>query len=98
MNELRQYSSTELRKLGRIPYPLIRRKGENRFSRLTWDDAMDLIANKMKKLDPKQYAFYLTSRGITNESITLQQKSLVFLAQTILIMRHVFVIHRVKRL
>ncbi|MCA0172501.1 FdhF/YdeP family oxidoreductase [Bacillus sp. RAR_GA_16] len=79
MNELRQYSSTELRKLGRIPYPLIRRKGENRFSRLTWDDAMDLIANKMKKLDPKQYAFYLTSRGITNESYYVAAKVARFL-------------------
>jgi molybdopterin-dependent oxidoreductase alpha subunit len=68
IDELRKYSSTELRKLGRIPYPLIRRKGERKFSRLNWDEAMDIIANKMKQLDPKQYAFYLTSRGITNES------------------------------
>ncbi|WP_217608831.1 molybdopterin-dependent oxidoreductase, partial [Bacillus sp. GbtcB15] len=68
IDELRKYSSTDLRKLGRIPYPLIRRKGERKFSRLTWDEAMEIIANKMKQLDPKQYAFYLTSRGITNES------------------------------
>ncbi len=79
INELRQYSSTELRKLGRIPYPLIRRKGENHFSRLTWEEAMDLIAQKMKKLDPKQYAFYLTSRGITNESYYVASKVARFL-------------------
>ena len=79
IKELRQYSSTELRKLGRIPYPLIRRKGENHFSRLTWDEAMDLIAQKMKKLDPKQYAFYLTSRGITNESYYVASKVARFL-------------------
>ncbi|SDH84961.1 FdhF/YdeP family oxidoreductase [Alteribacillus bidgolensis] len=68
VDRLRQYSSAELRKMGRIPYPLIRRKGENKFSRISWDGAMDMIAEKMKTLDPKQYAFYLTSRGITNES------------------------------
>ncbi|WP_158735639.1 FdhF/YdeP family oxidoreductase [Alteribacillus sp. YIM 98480] len=68
VDKLRQYSSAELRKMGRIPYPLIRRKGENKFSRISWDDAMDMIAQKMQTLDPKQYAFYLTSRGITNES------------------------------
>ncbi|WP_408011752.1 FdhF/YdeP family oxidoreductase [Pseudalkalibacillus sp. A8] len=68
IDQLRKYSSTELRKLGRIPYPLIRRKGARKFSRISWDDAMDIIADKMKALDPKQYAFYLTSRGITNES------------------------------
>ncbi|GAE25722.1 putative formate dehydrogenase oxidoreductase protein [Halalkalibacter wakoensis JCM 9140] len=79
IDELRKYDSTELRKLGRIPYPLIRRKGERRFSRLTWDDAMDMIADKMKQLDPKQYAFYLTSRGITNESYYVAAKVARFL-------------------
>ncbi|QGQ46066.1 FdhF/YdeP family oxidoreductase [Metabacillus sediminilitoris] len=79
IDELRKYSSTELRKLGRIPYPLIRRKGERKFSRITWDEAMDLIANKMKELDPKQYAFYLTSRGITNESYYIAGKVARFL-------------------
>jgi molybdopterin-dependent oxidoreductase alpha subunit len=79
IDELRKYSSTELRKLGRIPYPLIRRKGERKFSRLNWDEAMDIIANKMKQLDPKQYAFYLTSRGITNESYYVAGKVARFL-------------------
>ncbi|HEY4600738.1 MAG TPA: FdhF/YdeP family oxidoreductase [Cerasibacillus sp.] len=67
IDELRQLSSTELRKLGRIPYPLIRRPGERRFQRISWDDALDKISDKMKALNEKQYAFYLTSRGITNE-------------------------------
>ena len=67
IDDLRQLSSTELRKLGRIPYPLIRRAGERRFKRVSWDEALDTISNKMKALNPKQYAFYLTSRGITNE-------------------------------
>ncbi|MBO9128565.1 FdhF/YdeP family oxidoreductase [Bacillus sp. 165] len=79
IDELRKYDSTELRKLGRIPYPMIRRKGERKFSRITWDEAMDMIAEKMKKLDPKQYAFYLTSRGITNESYYVAGKVARFL-------------------
>ncbi|TVY08581.1 FdhF/YdeP family oxidoreductase [Paenibacillus cremeus] len=66
--KLRQMDSTELRKLGRIPYPLIRRKGETRFTRLSWDEALDRIAGKIRAIDPKQLAFYLTARGITNES------------------------------
>ncbi|GGC98957.1 formate dehydrogenase [Thalassobacillus devorans] len=79
IEELRQYSSTELRELGRIPYPMIRRKGERKFSRLAWADAMEMIADKMKALDPKQYAFYLTSRGITNESYYVAGKVARFL-------------------
>ncbi|RBW71371.1 FdhF/YdeP family oxidoreductase [Bacillus taeanensis] len=79
IDKLRKYSSSELRELGRIPYPLIRRPGERKFSRISWDDAMDIIAEKMKKLDPKQYAFYLTSRGITNESYYVAGKVSRFL-------------------
>ncbi|WP_261131198.1 FdhF/YdeP family oxidoreductase [Bacillus sp. Marseille-Q3570] len=79
VDELRKKSSTELRKLGRIPYPLIRKPGEKKFSRLSWDDALDLVAEKMKKLDPKQYGFYLTSRGITNESYYTAAKVARFL-------------------
>lgn len=79
IDELRKYDSTGLRKLGRIPYPMIRRKGERKFSRITWDEAMDLIAGKIKELDPKQYAFYLTSRGITNESYYVAGKVSRFL-------------------
>lgn len=79
IDELKKYDSTELRKLGRIPYPMIRRKGERKFSRITWDDAMNMIAGKMKKLNPKQYAFYLTSRGITNENYYVAAKVSRFL-------------------
>jgi molybdopterin-dependent oxidoreductase alpha subunit len=77
--ELRKLNSTALRKLGRIPYPLIRRKGETSFSRLPWEQALDLIADKIKSIDPKQYAFYLTARGITNESYYVAAKTARFL-------------------
>jgi anaerobic selenocysteine-containing dehydrogenase len=38
-----------------------------------------MIAAKMKKLNPKQYAFYLTARGITNESYYVVGKVARFL-------------------
>ncbi|OCT16216.1 formate dehydrogenase [Paenibacillus pectinilyticus] len=74
IDELSRMSSTELRQLGRIPYPLIRRKGERKFRRATWDEALDLVATKMHGLNPKQMAFYLTARGITNESYYVAAK------------------------
>ncbi|WP_093055690.1 FdhF/YdeP family oxidoreductase [Salipaludibacillus aurantiacus] len=68
ISELRKRSSSELRQLGRIPYPLSRKPGESKFSRISWDEALDRIAGKLKTVDPKQLAFFLTARGITNES------------------------------
>ena len=79
IDELRKMNSTELRELGRIPYPMIRRKGDRKFIRVSWDEAMTTIADKMKTLDPKQYAFYLTSRGITNESYYVAAKTARYL-------------------
>lgn len=79
IEKLREMDSTELRKLGRIPYPLIRRPGDDRFERLTWDDALDIIAEKYQTIDPKQAAFYLTSRGITNESYYVAGKMARFI-------------------
>ncbi len=79
IDELRKMDSTELRKLGRIPYPLIRKPGDRKFSRISWDEAMNTIADKIKEIDPKQYAFYLTSRGITNESYYVAAKVARFL-------------------
>ncbi|KKI91523.1 formate dehydrogenase [Bacillus sp. SA1-12] len=67
IDKLKQLSSTDLRKLGRIPFPLLRKKGDNSFSRITWDEALNRIARKMRKTNPQQLAFYLTARGITNE-------------------------------
>ncbi|MCD9020483.1 FdhF/YdeP family oxidoreductase [Cohnella silvisoli] len=79
IDELRKLSSAELRELGRIPYPLIRRPGERSFSRLTWDEALDTIAAKFRELPSEQTAFYLTARGITNESYYAAAKTARFL-------------------
>lgn len=67
VSALQKMSSVELRQLGRIPYPMLRKPGENKFSRISWNEALDRIAKKIKGISPKQLAFFLTSRGITNE-------------------------------
>ncbi|MGG2483068.1 FdhF/YdeP family oxidoreductase [Brevibacillus borstelensis] len=67
VEEMRKLSSADLRKLGRIPYPLSRKPGENRFARISWNEALNRIASKIRGISPKQLAFFLTSRGITNE-------------------------------
>jgi molybdopterin-dependent oxidoreductase alpha subunit len=65
---LRGKRSEELRNLGRLPYPMIRRRGEPGFRRLSWDEALDLVAERIRGGDPRRSAFYLTSRGMPNES------------------------------
>ncbi|MBJ7382303.1 MAG: formate dehydrogenase, partial [Acidimicrobiia bacterium] len=35
---LRKLDGAELRNLGRLPYPMLRRSGEDGFTRITWDE------------------------------------------------------------
>lgn len=79
VEELRKMDSEQLRELGRIPYPLSRKPGENKFTRITWDQALNRIAEKIRSIDPKQLAFYLTARGITNEVYYTASKMARFL-------------------
>ncbi|MBG9914461.1 formate dehydrogenase [Bacillus sonorensis] len=79
IQKLRRLDSSELRTLGRIPYPLSRRKGEASFTRISWDEALNRIAKKIKSIDKRQLAFYLTARGITNEVYYTAAKAARFL-------------------
>src|SRR4051812_36178985 len=76
---LRRMTNAQLRQLGRIPYPMLRRAGQSGFTRVSWDDALGRIAAKIKASDPKRVAFYLTSRGVTNETYYVAQKVARFL-------------------
>ncbi|MBZ5560066.1 MAG: FdhF/YdeP family oxidoreductase [Acidobacteriia bacterium] len=79
VSSLTALSSADLRALGRLPEPMIRRKGERGFLVASWDEALDRIAGGLRETDPARAAFYLTSRGITNEVYYAAQKAARFL-------------------
>lgn len=64
-----------LRELGRIPYPMRRRRGEPGFTRVRWDEAVAEIGERLGAADPDRIACYMTSRGITNEVYYAAQKA-----------------------
>lgn len=72
-------SSRDLRELGRLAEPMIRRKGDRGFRPISWDAALDLAASRLRAADPNRVAFYLTSRGIPNETYYAAQKAARFL-------------------
>ncbi len=76
---LARQSGRELRGLGRLPFPFLRRRGERGFRRIGWDEALELAARRIRETDPHRLAFYLTSRGITNEVYYVAQKVARFL-------------------
>src|SRR5207248_8615958 len=67
VERLRRLSGEELRNLGRLPYPMIRRKGDRGFRRISWDEALEEAAQHLRNSKPERIAIYTTSRGLTNE-------------------------------
>ena len=76
---LRHKKEKELRKLGRLSVPMVRRKGEKGFRRVSWDEAVGIAADGLRNIAPQRLAWYLTSRGITNEAYYAHQKVARFL-------------------
>ncbi len=77
--QLELLSERELRSLGRIPCPLIRRRGDAALSRLSWDEALELAGEGFRSADPKRIAFYMVARGTLNETYYVAQKVARFL-------------------
>jgi molybdopterin-dependent oxidoreductase alpha subunit len=72
---LRGKSSTELRGLGRLACPMVRRAGQKGFERVSWSAALDQVAASIKASSPERLGFYLTSRGVPNENYFAAQKA-----------------------
>jgi molybdopterin-dependent oxidoreductase alpha subunit len=77
--ELRARGSRTLRELGRIPYPLRRRRGERRFQRVSFDEVWAEVGPRWRALEPDRTAYFVTSRGVTNEVYYTAQKVARFL-------------------
>lgn len=68
MAQLRKKSNTELREMGRIPYPFVYKTGDRGFTRVSWDRALALIGERLSKIEPDRQGYFATSKGITNET------------------------------
>lgn len=75
VSQLQDKSSSQLRDLGRLPYPMLRSSGDRGFRRVSWDEALDAIASRIRATIPDRLSFYLTSRGTVNETYYATQKA-----------------------
>jgi molybdopterin-dependent oxidoreductase alpha subunit len=79
VSALRDKRNDELRELGRLAYPMLRERGARGFRRISWADACARIGGRIRASDPKRVAFFVTSRGVTNEIYYMAQKVARFL-------------------
>jgi molybdopterin-dependent oxidoreductase alpha subunit len=74
VTRLQNKNEGELRNFGRLAVPMVRRKGDKGFRRVSWEEATSLIADELRAIDPHRLGWYLTSRGLTNEAYYAHQK------------------------
>lgn len=73
-SKLASLDNAQLRELGRLAHPMIREKNQAGFRRLSWEEALRRVAARIRGSAPERLAFFLTSRGITNEVYYMAQK------------------------
>jgi molybdopterin-dependent oxidoreductase alpha subunit len=71
---LRGLTNEQLHRLGRVPAPLVRRPGDPGFRKVSWEEAAGLVAGAMGRTDGDRMAFFVSSRGLTNEAYYTIQK------------------------
>ena len=72
--KLRALSNEELHHLGRVPSPLVRKPGDRGFTKIGWDEAERLCADAIARTDGDRQAWFVSSRGLTNEAYYAIQK------------------------
>jgi len=79
LGRIRRLSNAQLREMGRLAHPMLRERGARGFRRIAWDDALERIAGRLRRSHPRRFAFFITSRGVTNEVYYMAQKAARFL-------------------
>ena len=72
---LRTRRNHDLHRLGRLPYPMIHRAGDDRLHRLSWDEALGIVAEALRETPGERMGFFATSRGLVNETYYAFQKA-----------------------
>jgi molybdopterin-dependent oxidoreductase alpha subunit len=75
LGALRALGNPELHRLGRLPHPLIHRDGSGRLDRLSWDEALAIVAEELRDVPGERMGFFATSRGLVNETYFAFQKA-----------------------
>lgn len=72
LEELRQLSGRELEALGRLAQPLYKAPGADRYAVIGYDEAIEIIAARLRKTDPQRSFFYSSGRSSNEAAFILQ--------------------------
>jgi len=72
VDELSRMTSRELENLGRLAYPVQLKSGESHYRRVSWDDALNRAAGRLRSTDPRRVFLYSSGRSSNEAAFLLQ--------------------------
>ena len=93
---LTKYNGRELRELGRLAHPMVRYRGDRGFRRVSWDDALDLVATRIRAAGPNRLGLYLTAAASPTRCTTPHRRRSASSARTTSTTRRACVTRRLR--
>src|SRR5262249_47627669 len=78
VSQLRAMSPKQLEESGRLGEPLYMGPGEKNYRAISWDEALDRVATKLKAAGPQRSFFYASGRASNEAGFLLQLMSRLF--------------------
>ncbi|NRA68050.1 MAG: FdhF/YdeP family oxidoreductase [Pseudobacteriovorax sp.] len=72
LSELANYTPKQMEDLGRLTFPIFKAKDSDRFERIDWQAALDLVGQKLKDCAPERSYFYASGRSSNEAGFLLQ--------------------------
>ncbi|MEQ9105359.1 MAG: FdhF/YdeP family oxidoreductase [Rhodothermales bacterium] len=72
VDRLRSLSPRQLEHAGRLARPVVRRAGQSRYAPVSWDEALEAIAEKLAATPPDESFFYFSGRSSNEAGFLLQ--------------------------
>ncbi len=72
ISQLKGVAPMELESAGRLNHPMYKAKGASHYSPISWDDAIQKIADKIKQTRPERSFYYSSGRSSNEAAFVLQ--------------------------
>ncbi|MEJ2669462.1 MAG: FdhF/YdeP family oxidoreductase, partial [Gammaproteobacteria bacterium] len=72
ISDFQQLSAHEMETLGRLNTPLLKQQGEDRFTPVDWDTALNFAAQRFAACEPQRSFFYSSGRSSNEAGFVLQ--------------------------
>ena len=70
--QMRGFSPREMEMMGRLTWPLYAGPGDTHYRPILWDEAIEMIAAKLKAISPREAFFYSSGRSSNEAGFLLQ--------------------------